>query len=64
MTGIWIRMKDIPNEYHVSRSYVQQLVSDMRKDDQVTEKDFIIDGNIRLIRIEALEDFWRRRGMK
>ena len=58
----WIRVRDIPKEYSVSRSYAQKLVSDMRKDNRTTDRDFILDGSIRLIRVEALEDFWRRRG--
>lgn len=58
----WIRMRDIPKEYYVSLSYAQQLVSDMRADEDTTEKDFIVDGKIRLIRRSKLEDFWRKRG--
>ena len=58
----WIRDRDIPKEYSVSRSYATKLLSDMRKDDQTTDRDFILDGSIRLVRVEALEDFWRRRG--
>ena len=57
-----IRVRDIPKEYSVSRSYATKLLSDMRKDDQTTDRDFILDGSIRLVRVEALEDFWRRRG--
>lgn len=58
----WVRVRDIPKEYSVSRSYATKLLSDMRKDDQTTDRDFILDGSIRLVRVEALEDFWRRRG--
>lgn len=58
----WVRVRDIPKEYSVSLSYAQKLVSDMRKDEQTTDRDFILDGSIRLVRVEALEDFWRRRG--
>ncbi len=49
-------------EYSVSRSYATKLVSDMRNDSRTTDRDFILDGSIRLVRVEALEDFWRRRG--
>lgn len=58
----WVRVRDIPKEYSVSRSYATKLLSDMRKDGQTTDRDFILDGSIRLVRVEALEDFWRRRG--
>lgn len=56
----WLRVSQIPELYHISKSYAAQLVRDMRE--QGSPEDFIFDGKVKLIRAEALEDFWRKRG--
>lgn len=48
--------------YNAKKDLIEKLVSDMRKDSRTIDRDFILDGSIRLVRVEALEDFWRRRG--
>lgn len=59
---IWIRTKNIPEQYQVGKTYAWQLIKDMQESRKYgISKNFIIDGRIKLVRRSALEDFWRER---
>lgn len=61
--GKYIRTRNIPEEYGVSRSYAEQLLKDMR-DSGRYEDSFIRDERVVLVSREGLERFWRERGRK
>lgn len=54
----WIRAKDIPSEYPISKSKAYDLVSQFRAD----TKDWIKDGRIVIIRKSSFEEWWKRHG--
>jgi len=54
----WIRAKDIPSEYPISKSKAYDLVSQFRAD----TRDWIKDGRIVIIRKSSFEDWWRKHG--
>jgi len=54
----WIRAKDIPSEYPISKSKAYDLVSQFRAD----TRDWIKDGRIVIIKKSSFEDWWRKHG--
>lgn len=60
----WIRTTKIPERYGVKKSYANELVRQMRLSPDARPEDFIFDGRVRLVAVDALEDFWRKRGME
>lgn len=62
MNSPWIRAKDIPDYYSISRWKGYELERLFRA--QADSEDYIKDGKIALVRISAFESWWRQRGEK
>ena len=58
-TSPWIRTRDIPSYYSISKTKAYELVREMRK--KCSPDGFIDDEKIHLIRKDAFEAFWRNR---
>ena len=60
MNSPWIRAKDIPDYYSISRWKGYELERLFRA--QADPADYIKDGKIALVRISAFENWWRKKG--
>jgi len=58
----WIRAKDIPAYYPISRSYGAELVRQFEQD--ADPQAYIRDGRILIVRRDKFEEWWRERGRK
>ena len=54
----WIRAKDMPNHYPVSRRYITDLLREFRAENK---DGWIKDGKVMMVRKEDFEEWWKRR---
>lgn len=54
----WIRAKDLPNHYPVSRRYITDLLRQFRAEN---EDGWIKDGKVMIVRKEDFERWWKQR---
>lgn len=62
MNTPWIRAKDIPDFYSLSRWKGYELARLFKA--QADKEDYIKDGKILLVKRESFENWWRQRGEK
>jgi hypothetical protein len=55
----WIRIKDIPEYFHICRTHAYELAKEFKA--QANKADWIQDGRVTLIRISSFEEWWRGR---
>ena len=60
MNSPWIRARDIPDFYSLSRWKGYELARLFKA--QADREDFIKDGKILLIKRESFEEWWRHKG--
>lgn len=53
----WIRAKDLPNHYPVSRRYITDLLRQFRAESD----DWIKDGRVMIVKKESFEEWWKQR---
>ena len=62
MNTPWVRVSAIPEYFGICRATAYQLVKEFIC--QADPEDYIKDGKLTILRIEAFEEWWRNRGKK
>ena len=57
----WIRAKDLPNHYPVSRRYITDLLREFRAE---SKDGWIKDGRVMMVRKEDFERWWKQRSQR
>lgn len=56
----WIRAKNLPNTYGISKSTAYALLKEFMA--QADKEDYIRDGRITIVRKVVFEEWWMQRG--